>query len=219
MILPAAVLAIPRYGAVNVHGGLLPAYRGGHVMQWAILNGERETGVTLHYVDEGIDTGPIVAQTRFPIGPDDDAVIVKRHLQEAAASVMMEWWPRIADGTAPRVPQDETSARHWPMRTRADGRIRWAEPAAATCRLVRALSSNMPGAHIEDGGRTISIVRARAVDETACYAEPGRVLAVDVGGLRIAAGTGAVLITEAIVDGRTLSGAALAEIAGAFACC
>jgi methionyl-tRNA formyltransferase len=219
MILPGAVLAIARHGAVNVHGGLLPAYRGGHVMQWAILNGERETGVTLHYMDEGIDTGPIIAQTRFPIGPDDDAVIVKQNVQAAATSLMRDWWPRIADRTAPRVPQDETTARLWPMRTTIEGRICWSEPARAVCRLVRAMASNVPGAYIEDEARTISILRARPVDETVRHAEPGRALGLDADGLRIAAGTGAVVIAEAIVDGRTLSGVALGEITGAFARC
>src|SRR5439155_9931615 len=71
LLLPGDVLAVPRRGAVNVHTGLLPEYRGGHVLQWALLNGEHETGVTLHYMDEGLDTGPIVAQTRFPIADED----------------------------------------------------------------------------------------------------------------------------------------------------
>src|SRR5262249_59779668 len=85
MILPESVIAVPRRGAVNVHGGLLPAYRGPHVLHWAIINGEAETGATLHYVDAGIDISPVIAAERFPIEPEDDAASVRAKLCTAGA--------------------------------------------------------------------------------------------------------------------------------------
>src|SRR5215470_16449572 len=112
MILPESVIAVPRRGAVNVHGGLLPAYRGPHVMQWAIINGEAETGATLHYVDAGIDTGPVIAEERFPIAPNDDAGSVRAKLGAVAARLAGGRWPAQAAGTAPWTPQDESRARY-----------------------------------------------------------------------------------------------------------
>ena len=84
-----------------MHGGILPEYRGGDAMQWAIINGERETGVTLHYIDEGVDTGPITASARMPITWDGDAVTIRGKLEAVGAGLLQEWWPAIAGGTTP----------------------------------------------------------------------------------------------------------------------
>lgn len=192
MLLPDDVLALPRLGTVNVHTGLLPEYRGGHVLQWALLNGERETGVTLHYVDASVDTGPVIAETRFPIAPDDDAVSVKAKLQAAGSELLRAWWPRIADGTAPRIPQDETRARLWPMRRVEEGAIDLTKTAADVCRLVRALNANDPGAYLDVAGRRISIRRATPVP----------VATAD--GWCLHAADADVLVAEAWADGRRL---------------
>jgi len=101
MLLPPELIALARLGAVNVHGGLLPDYRGGHVMNWAIINGERETGVTLAYLDEGIDTGPVIAELRFPIDRSDDAATVRDKLKAAGQSLLETQWPAIEAGLAP----------------------------------------------------------------------------------------------------------------------
>jgi methionyl-tRNA formyltransferase len=133
---------------------------------------------------------------------------------------MERWWPQIADGTAPRIRQDESLARYWPLRRPADGRIEWTTPAAAVCRLVRALASNDPGAYVEDvsrNGRRISIRRAHVLEETAEQRrEPGTVIGVDASGLRIAAADAEVLITDVLVDGRPMHGAELTGIQGCF---
>ena len=142
MLLPPPVLTIPAKGAVNVHGGLLPSYRGGHVTQWAIINGEREFGVTLHYVDDGVDTGPVIAERRFALDDTDDAQSVAGKLREAGSELLTTWWPRLIDGTAPRIPQDESRAKYWPLRTPEEGRVTWEMSAPAICRLVRALSAD-----------------------------------------------------------------------------
>jgi methionyl-tRNA formyltransferase len=211
MILPPAVLDVPRFGAVNVHGGLLPGYRGGHVMQWAIINGEPETGVTLHYMDAGIDTGPVIAETRVPILADDNAVRVRARLKAAGAELLRHWWPRIANGTAPRVPQDESNGRYWPMRTPEDGRIDWSMSNAEVCRLVRALACNEPGAFVNVGGRIVSIREAHAEPSIAASA-PGSIGAATSNGVRVAAAGGDVVVTKLLADGIAVEGAAVAGI-------
>jgi methionyl-tRNA formyltransferase len=133
---------------------------------------------------------------------------------------MERWWPKIADGTAPRIAQDESRARYWPLRRPAEGRIDWTTSAMAVCRLVRALASNDPGAYVEDvsrNGQPISIRCARVLEgTTAARREPGTVIGVDDRGLRIAAADADVLITDVVVDGRLMHGAELAAIRGHF---
>ena len=191
MILPQAVLDVPRLGVVNVHGGLLPEYRGGHVMQWAIINGEPETGVTLHYMDAGIDTGPVIADARFPIQVDDDAVRVRSNVKRFGADLLRRWWPEIAAGRAPRMPQDETRARYWPMRTPEEGRIDWTATNERICRLVRALACNEPGAFTVVTDTTLVVRRLRPADGCARGA-PGKVTALRrAGHARVATGSAA----------------------------
>jgi methionyl-tRNA formyltransferase len=201
MILPASVLAVPVHGAVNVHGGLLPEYRGGHVAQWAIINGEREFGVTLHYMDDGIDTGPIIAERRFALDDADDAGSLRQKVRAAAVELLTHWWPRLADGTAPRTTQDPARARHWRMRTPEDGQLAWTMSTGAICRLVRALRCNSPGAYVSVGGRQMSIRQAEAHPPLANGAQPGRVVATDARGVRVTASDGDILISAAEIDG------------------
>lgn len=212
MILPAPVLAVPPRGAVNVHGGPLPEYRGGHVAQWAIINGEREFGVTLHYMDEGIDTGPIIEARRFPLEAIDDARSVRQKIRETGSDLLRLWWPRIADGTAPRVPQDASRARYWPMRTEDAGRIRWTMTAEGIWRLVRALTCNTPGAYVEAAGRRVSIRRAEPHPSRTADAPPGRILFADRSSVRVATVAGDLMISLAEIDGQPIDGVALAHL-------
>jgi len=213
MILPPSVLALPAMGAVNIHGGLLPQYRGGHVTQWAIINGEREFGVTLHYVDEGIDTGPVIAERRFPLEDTDDAFSVREKQRAAGAQLLEEWWPRLAGGVAPSVPQDESRARLWPLRTPEQGRIAWTMSALAVSRLVRALAANSPGAYVELNGRRFSVRRATSWPSLERRAAPGDVVAVDAAGVRVATLEGDVLISSAEdAEGRPVAPGDLAEL-------
>lgn len=202
MILPEALIGVPRQGCVNVHGGLLPAYRGPHVMQWAIINGEVETGVTLHYVDAGIDTGPVIAEARVPIGPDDDAPAVRGKLKEAGARLLRTWWPAIGAGTAPRMPQDELRAKYYPLRTPEDGRINWSAPAVSIHNLVRALAAPWPGAFTSLGREKLVLRRVVVQGGNGATAAPGVVSAVDDRGARVGTGNGDLLIVGAEVNGR-----------------
>lgn len=212
MILPASVLAIPAHGAVNVHGGPLPEYRGGHVAQWAIINGEREFGVTLHYMDEGIDTGPIIDARRFPLDDIDDARSLRHRTQEAGSDLLRRWWPRIADGTAPRSPQDSSRATYWPIRTAEDGRIMWTMTAQSICRLVRALGCNTPGAYVEAAGGRVSIRQAESHLSRVANAPPGQILAADRSSVRVATMDGDLVISLAEIDGQPIETVALADL-------
>jgi methionyl-tRNA formyltransferase len=207
MLLPPELIALAPHGAVNVHGGLLPEYRGGHVMNWAIANGERETGATLAYLDDGIDTGPVIAERRFAIAAEDDAASVREHLQEAGARLLQEWWPAIEAGTAPRTPQDESRARYHRMRTEDDGLIDWSASSAAIANLVRALAAPWPGAFTFVGSTKLVLRRALA-DAGGAAAAPGTVIAVDQG-VRVATGTGPLQVLAIEIDGRGATAADL----------
>ena len=202
MLLPPAVIALASRGAVNVHGGLLPEYRGGHVMNWAIINGETESAATLHYLDAGIDTGPIVATERFAIASADDAASVQRHLEAAGRSLLRAWWPAVAAGTAPKTPQDESRARYYPMRTAEDGRIDWTQPNMRIHNLARALVAPWPGAFSSLAGRKLVVRRTQPSDSDGTAAPPGTVLRLDGDQVLVACGVGRLRLLAVEVDGR-----------------
>jgi methionyl-tRNA formyltransferase len=215
MILPRAVFSLATRSAVNVHGGTLPEYRGGHVMQWAIINGERQFGVTLHHLDEGIDTGPIIAETRFPLDETDDACSVRRKIRNAGAELLIQWWPRLLDGSAPRVAQDASRARLWPLRSVDDGRLAWTMSATTITRTVRALRCNTPGAFLDVASRRLSIRLAEACAPQTGSVQPGCVVAVDREGVRVAAVDGDVQIRSAEIDGAPVTLETVAQLLAA----
>lgn len=150
MILRQDVLAIPRFGAINVHGALLPAYRGANPTEWALINGECETGATIHAIDDGIDTGPIIAQRTVPIRFHDSWVDVRQRVALATESLLAETMPAILAGGLDLVPQPKGAGKSWPRRRAADGRFTWAQPAIEIYNLVRALIDPHPGAAADD---------------------------------------------------------------------
>jgi methionyl-tRNA formyltransferase len=150
MILKPDLLAVPRNGAINVHGALLPAYRGPNPIEWALVNGEREAGVTIHAVDAGIDTGPIFAQRRVPILFEDTWIDVRRRVDVATRHLLAETLPAILAGEAAAQPQDDTAARHWPRRAAQDGAFDWRAPAISIYNLIRAVVAPHPGACAPD---------------------------------------------------------------------
>lgn len=184
-ILPKAVLAIPPRGTINVHASLLPSYRGAAPIQWAIANGETETGVTTMLLDEGLDTGPTLLQRRAPLGPEDTAGTLEQRLAMLGAQVLVETLEGLASGTVTPTPQDDARASRAPLLKKDDGRVRWAEPAPALERKVRAFQP-WPGAQTSIGGRALKILKARVESQAA--GEPGSVVAVDGEGLVVACG-------------------------------
>ncbi len=189
-MLPAALLALARRGAFNMHGSLLPKYRGRVPVNWAVLRGEKETGVTLHHMVKRADAGDIVDQEAVPIGPDDTAFDVFNEITAAARKVLERQLDALRSGTAPRRKQDESMATIFGGRKPEDGRIDWTQSAEAVYNLIRAVTHPYPGAFTDAGGKRLIIWRARPLTEGG--GAPGRV--ISTAPLRVAAATGAIEI-------------------------
>jgi methionyl-tRNA formyltransferase len=160
-MLGAQLLGCARRGALNMHGSLLPKYRGRAPVNWAILNGELETGATLHYMVDRADAGDIVDQLAVPILEDDDALDVFRKVTAAAEIVLARSLPGLIAGNAPRRPQAIEPGQYFGRRRPEDGRIDWSQPAVRIHNLVRAVSPPFPGAFTEVGARRWWIHRTR----------------------------------------------------------
>lgn len=156
-MLPAQILELPRLGAFNMHGSLLPKYRGRAPVNWAVLNGETETGATLHVMNPRADAGDIVDQEAVEIGPDDSALAVQHRVTAAAVAILARRLDELKAGTAPRRPQDETQATKFGRRRPEDGQIDWSQSAQRVHDLVRAVTHPYPGAftNVFGGSRTI----------------------------------------------------------------
>ncbi len=169
-ILSRAVLEIPRIACLNLHASLLPRHRGAAPIQAAIVAGDRETGITVMYMDEGLDTGDVMLQTRIETAPDETGGSLHNRLAEIAPGALKEALGQLQAGTAPRVPQDSSAATYAPKLEREHGRIDWTEPAALIERKIRAFNP-WPGAFaiLRDGAgteRKLKIFRAGIVSET-----------------------------------------------------
>jgi methionyl-tRNA formyltransferase len=184
------VLSIPRLGAYNMHGSLLPKYRGRVPINWAVLHGERETGATLHHMVKRADAGDIVDQEAVPIGPDDTAFDVFNKVTVAARKVLERQIDAIKAGTAPRTRQDESQASTFGGRRPEDGRIDWTQSAERIYNLIRAVTHPYPGAFTEFKGQRFFIWQAKPLGRG--EGKPGTVLSIDP--LRVATGSGSLEI-------------------------
>ncbi|GAB1233667.1 formyltransferase [Ferrigenium sp. UT5] len=171
-MLKAPLLAIPGRGALNMHGSLLPKYRGRVPVNWAIIHGETETGATLHYMTEKPDNGDIVAQQAVPILPDDTAFAVFQKVTVAAEMALHGALPALLAGTAPRTPQDLSQGGYFGGRHPQDGEIDWAQPARRIHNLVRAVAPPYPGATTRLMGRPMRILQT-LVDNEQEMTNPG----------------------------------------------
>ena len=167
LMLPAELLACAGAGAFNMHGSLLPRFRGRAPLNWAIVRGARETGATLHHMVERADAGDVVDQFAVPILPDDDALAVFRKITVAAELVLARSLPKLIDGTAARIPQRLDQGEYCGRRTPDDGRIDWSKPAREIHDLVRAVAPPFPGAFTEILGERWNIHRTRVIAERA----------------------------------------------------
>lgn len=200
-ILPRSVLDAPRAGCVNVHASLLPRWRGAAPIQWSIVHGDQRTGVTLMQMDEGMDTGPILATASTPIGPEDDAQTLSDRLSKMGASLLREQLPRYVAGQLTAQPQDDTVATMAPLLTKEHGCIDWSQSARAVCNRVRGMNP-WPGAHTFLGARHIKVHRALASTLDPEGAAPGEVIALDADGILVACGEGTLEIQELQESGR-----------------
>ena len=160
-MLPPALLATARIAALNMHGSLLPKYRGRVPVNWAVLHGERETGATLHVMEAKPDAGDIVAQQAVPILPDDTAKDVLDKVTVAAEIALWSVLPQLMRGQLPRRPNPLAQGSYFGGRKPEDGRLDWTRPAAELYNLIRAVAPPYPGAFFESRGRRLVVVRAR----------------------------------------------------------
>jgi len=185
-MIPEEILAIPRLGAFNMHGSLLPKYRGRAPINWAVLQGEKQTGVTLHHMVKRADAGDIVDQEAVQIGPDETAREVFAKCTSAARVVIERRIDELTAGTAPRRAQDESQATYFGGRKPEDGRIDWTKDASAIYNLIRAVTNPYPGAFTDVDGKRLMVWWAKPLPGPG--GTPGEVLSVDP--LIVAAGSG-----------------------------
>lgn len=197
-ILSREVLDVPRIGCLNLHASLLPRHRGASPIQAAMLAGDRETGITVMWMNEGLDTGDILLAEAIPILPEETAGELHDRLAELAAPCLPRALGMIEEGVAPRIPQRDDLATHASKLRKADGFLDWRKPAPALALRVRAMSP-WPGAFAVLGGRVLKIHKAAAVD---AQGAPGTILQADDGGFVIAAGSGALALKTVQLEGR-----------------
>ena len=189
-ILPSDILALPPLGCVNVHGSLLPKYRGAAPIQWSVLNGDRTAGVTTMYMAEGLDTGDMILTRETPLGLDETSGELYERLATLGADALSETVRLIGEGRAPRVLQDDALASHAPMLTKELARIDWTKPASEVHNLIRGMNP-WPIAHTSLCGRPLKIYRSRLVSGAGA---PGALIGGS--GFVVACGQGAVELLE-----------------------
>ncbi len=191
-MIPTALLDTARLGAFNMHGSLLPKYRGKAPVNWAVLRGETRTGATLHHMVREPDAGDIVDQEPVPIGPRDSAIEVMDRVTAAAVSILDRQLDALLSGTAPRHPQDHAEASYFGGRRPEDGRIDWDQPTAEIFNLIRAVTRPYPGAFGPVPG--LGLTRIWWAEPTNEFGSPGEVLSTDP--LIIATRDSALRLTE-----------------------
>lgn len=200
-MLKAPLLALPSRGCLNLHGSYLPHYRGRCPVNWVLVNGESETGVTLHYMVEKPDAGDIVAQRQVPIRFEDTAATLYEKLTAAAGALFSETLPLLAAGTAPRVAQDHSQASYFGGRKPADGHFDWAWAAERIYNLVRAVTHPYPGAFTEFGGRKLLVWQCLPVGDESAAAPPGTITALTPEGPVLATGQDHLLLHTVQLEG------------------
>ncbi|MBR2466440.1 MAG: methionyl-tRNA formyltransferase [Clostridia bacterium] len=200
-ILPKSVIDFPKFGCVNMHVSLLPKYRGAAPMQRAIIDGERETGVSVMYMDEGLDTGDIIDTVAFPIEKCDDFEAVHDRSAELGSELLSKTLIKIENGTAKRRPQDSSLATYAKKIEKEDAKIDFTKDAKTLDCLVRGVTP-IPGAYAYLGGKLLKITR----QEPVCgKGKPGEVIATDAkgeGSFTVACGDGAMLVRSVVFEGK-----------------
>jgi methionyl-tRNA formyltransferase len=198
-ILPEAILNTPKYGSINVHSSLLPKYRGAAPINWAILNGEKETGVSIMYMTRELDAGDLLRTVRTPIGPGEDARELTARLAKLGAEALAETILTLADGTAVRTPQDADRQTYAPMLTRALSPIDWTKDHRTIRNQVRGLIP-WPCASAVLDGKSFKVFRTE--EGNTVSAAPGTVVSAGNSGIEVACGDGrSLFITELQAEG------------------
>ena len=199
-ILPEPLLRLAPLGAINVHGSLLPRHRGAAPIQWAIINGDEETGITIMQLDEGMDTGPVLLSVSTPIGPEDTAGALFARLAELGGRTLAAALDRLRRGELVPVPQDHDRATLAPMLTKEKGHLDWHRPATELHCLIRGLDP-WPSAYTFLDGRRLRLFRPEVVPTPADLA-PGTIRCADSTGLLVATGADSLRLREVQPEGR-----------------
>jgi len=204
-MLPPQLLQLARWGALNMHGSLLPRYRGRAPVNWAIANGETQTGATLHYMVARPDAGPIVAQEAVAIGPNDDALAVSMGVAAAAAHLLGSTLPGMALGPPPARPMDLAAGSYFGGRTPEDGRIQLEWPGMRVHAMIRAVAPPFPGAFVAVGKRRVVFVSSRLTAAPARHPDAAPCLYAAEGELFMDCSDGVRLLIGSVrVDGTEL---------------
>jgi len=200
LILPKSILSIPRYGCINVHASLLPRWRGAAPIQRAIEAGDTTTGVTIMQMDEGLDTGAMLAKAETPIGDDDTAATLHDRLAELGGRLLVETLARLARGDLTPQAQDNAQASYATKLKKEEARLDWNADAGLLARRVRAFNP-WPVAHTTLDGQTLRLWQAHAESGAPAGQPPGSVLAADAEGVRVQCATGVLRITRLQPEG------------------
>jgi methionyl-tRNA formyltransferase len=202
LILPQEVLDLPRFGCVNVHGSVLPRWRGAAPIAAAILAGDVETGISMMLADAGVDTGPVLSAAYLPIGPDDTTGMLTGKLAELGADLLMRTLPRWLAGELRPQPQPKEGATYAPRIIKEEGQINWAEPAVLIEHRVRAYQP-WPSAYTSWNGQRLKVLRTRAEQGTGIRdREPGTVIAGKAGSAGVVTVQGVLWLEEVQLAGK-----------------
>lgn len=199
-ILSQEILNLPRYGCVNVHASLLPRYRGAAPIQWAVINGEEKSGVTIMQMDAGLDTGDILLQEEIILDPKETGESLYEKTAKLGGELLVKALPMIEQGTLKPVKQDESESTYASMLRKEMGNIDWKMPAAKIERLVRGLNS-WPGAYTFLGGKMLKIWGS-SVKEQEAQGEPGTVAGTDRKAIFVNCGEGVLALEEVQFEGK-----------------
>lgn len=194
-ILKQELLNLPALGCINVHASLLPKYRGAAPIHWAIINGEKETGVTTMFMDQGMDTGDMILKKRIPIGEEDTTGLIHDKLAEAGGELLIETLELLLNKKVPRETQDHELATYAPILTREHELIDWTKTDREVHNLVRGMNP-WPGAYTTFENKIVKIWEAKVIEDVSEEAKPGTVLSVVNGeGICVKCGQGALLVS------------------------
>ena len=200
-ILPPEVLNLPPYKCINLHFSLLPQYRGAAPVQWALINGEEETGVTTFILADKVDAGPILMQKKALIEPEDNAETLGRRLSHMGAQVLVETVDEISSGDLKAIPQEDRSATFAPPLKKEDGRLDWSQKASVLVFQIRGMNP-WPGTFTTLDKKLFKIHRAQTASEKKLPQSPGEVVGIHSEGLEIACGRGSLLLAEVQLEGK-----------------
>lgn len=197
-ILPKALLDIPKYGCINVHASLLPRYRGAAPLNWCIINGETETGVTTMMMDVGLDTGDMLLKRSTPIGADEDTQSLHDRMSLLGAELLAETLDRLARGELVPEKQDDALTCYAPIMKKEDGLIDWSRDAQAIKNQVRGMTP-WPGAYSFLDEKLLKVFRVQTASGSGA---PGEILSLGRDGIEVACGTGSLVIEELQLEGK-----------------